>query len=136
MPTIRRAGNGTSNDFSCLEERCSHSHHRPGLAGRFLGRCGEGEERLRPGAALSLPLHLWWRLGDLDPRLRGGLERRADSSRSDSGMSNTTGGRSARLVAAASGRAAPISKWTSGRAARGWVCAGPDLGPPAIRASL
>ena len=55
------------------------------------------------------------------------------------GMSNTTGGRSAcgmQQVAAASGRAAPISKWTSGRAAHGWVCAGPDLLLPATRASL
>ena len=55
------------------------------------------------------------------------------------GMSNTTGGRSARgmrQVVATSGRAALISKWTSGRAARGRVCAGPDLVLPAIRASL
>ena len=41
-----------------------------------------------------------------------------------------------RLLVAASGRAAPISRWTSGRAARGGVCAGPDLLLPAIRASL
>ena len=46
----------------------------------------------------------WWRLGDLDPRLRGGSEWRAGFSRSAPGMSNTTGGRSARLTAAASGR--------------------------------
>ena len=39
-------------------------------------------------------------------------------------------------VAAASGRAAPISRWTSGKAAHGRVCTGPDLLLTVVRASL
>ena len=65
--------------------------------------------------------------------------RGSGCSRVLSGMSNTTGGwfaRGMQQVAAASGRSAPISRWTSGRAERGGVCAGPDLLLPAIRASL
>ena len=104
-----------------------YSHQHSGWVGRFLGRY-RAEERFRG--------HLFgWRLADLDPRLRGDSERRADSSRSDSGMSKTASGRSARLTAAASGGAASISRRTSRQAARGWDCTGPGLGPPAILAS-
>ena len=56
-------------------------------------------------------------------------------SHSDSGISNTTGGHSAWLTAAASGRAASMSKRTSGWAAHGWDCTRPGLQPPAILAS-
>ena len=78
------------------------SHQRPAGAERFLGRYSAEERFLG---------RLWrWRLGDLDPRLRGDSERRAGSSHSESGISNTTGSRSAWLTAAASGRAASISR--------------------------
>ena len=51
-------------------------------------------------------------------------------------MSKTIGGRSARLTAAASGRAASMSSLVSGQAARGWGCTGPGLSPAAILPSL
>ena len=108
---------------------CDYSHHLPVIDVRFPGRRGEGDERV------------------LVPRLRvpglllGGSVRCRGSghSRVLPGMSNTTGGWSAhgmRQVAVASGRAAPISRWTAGRAAHGGVCAGPDLLLPEIQASL
>ena len=108
-------------------------HHRPAAEGRFLGRRGEGEERFLG--------RLWLRLGDHDPLLgdSGRRGRGSSHSRVLPRMSNTTGGRSAcgmRQVAVASGRAGPISRWTSGRAACGGVCVWPDLMLPAIRASL
>ena len=113
-------------------QRCSHSHHLPAVEGRFLGRRGDGEEQVLGRLLL--------RLGDLGPLLGESVSQRgSDCSRVLPGMSNTTGGRSARgmlQVVAASGRAAPISRWTSGRAAHGGVCAGPDLLLTAVRASL
>ena len=51
-------------------------------------------------------------------------------------MSKTVGGRSARLIAAASGRAASNSSRVSGQAARGWGSTKPGLKPPAILSSL
>ena len=51
-------------------------------------------------------------------------------------MSETVGGRSVRLTAAASGRAASIASLVSGRAAHGWGCTGPGLIPLAILTSL
>ena len=51
-------------------------------------------------------------------------------------MSNTVGGRSARLRAAASGGAASNSSRVSGRAAHGRGNTRPGLEPPAILASL
>ena len=111
---------------------CSHLHHLPAVEGRFLGWHGDGEERV--------PGRLWLHLGDLGPLLGESVRRRGyDGSRVVPGMSNTTGGRSARgmqQVAAVSGRAAPISRCTPGRAARGGVCAGPGLLLTAVRASL
>ena len=111
---------------------CGYLHHLPAVEGRFPGRRGEGEERVLG--------RLWPRLGDPD-LLLGGSGRRLGSVGSGMlpGMSSTTGGWSARgmrQVAAASGRAAPISRWTSGRAARGGVCAWPDVLFTAVRASL
>ena len=106
----------------------SYSHQWPGCGERFLGQYNADERflgRLRE-----------WRLGERDPRLWEGSGRRVVSSRPVSGMSTTVGGRSARLIAAASGGAASISSCVSGQTARGWGSTRPGLKPPVILSSL
>ena len=106
----------------------SYSHQWPGCGERFLGRYNADERfmgRLRG-----------WCLGERDPLLWEGSGRWVVSSRPVSGMSTTVGGRSAWLMAAASGGAASISSCVSGQAARGWGSTRPGLKPPAILSSL
>ena len=136
-PTMRREGIASSqlllfisshDDFLFINGEACYSHQLPGGDGRFLGRY-RAEERF-------LGRLCGRRLGGRDPRLWGGSGQRVVSSRPDSGMSKTVGGRSARLTAAASGGAASISSLVSGQAARGWGCTRPGLSPPAILPSL
>ena len=116
------------NDFLFIPGESSYSHQWPGCGERFLGRFNADERFLG---------HLReWRLGERDPRLWEGSGLRVDSSHPVSGMSTTVGGRSARLMAAASGGAASISSCVSGQAARGWGSTRPGLKPPAILSSL
>ena len=97
------------NDSLLITGESSYSHQWPGCGGRFLGRYNADERflgRLRE-----------WRLGERDPRLWEGSGQRVVSSPPVSGMSKTMGGRSARLMAAASGGAASNSSRVSGQAA-------------------
>ena len=115
-------------------QRCSHSHHRPAVEGRFLGAAWR-RRRAVPGSLVTSP----GRSRSSSGRFRVSKRLRPFQGSLLPGMSNTMGGRSARgmrQAVAASGRAAPIYKLTSGRAAGGGVCAEPDLLLPAIRASL
>ena len=117
-----------SSDSLLIPGEANYSHQWPGCGGRFLGRYNADERflgRLRE-----------WRLGERDPRLWDGTGQRVVSSRPVSGMSKTVGGRSARLMAAASGRAASNSSRVSGQAAHGWGSTRPDLKPPRILSSL
>ena len=100
----------SSNDFLLIPGEASYSHQWPGCDGRILGRYNADERFLGR-------LHEW-RLGERDPRLWDGSGRRVVSSCPVSGMSKTVGGRSARLMAAASGGAASKSSHVSGQAAR------------------
>ena len=106
--------------ISCLYQvkRAIHTSGRYNAEERFLGRLRE------------------WRLGEHDPRLWDGSGRRVVSSHPASGMSTTVGGRSARLTAAASGRAASSSILVSGQAALGCGSMRLGLNPPAILSSL
>ena len=114
--------------FLVHTREASYSHQWLGCGERFLGWYNADEWFLGR-------LHEW-RLGESDPRLWEGSGRRVDSSRPVSGMSTTMGGRSAWLMAAASGGAASISSCISGQAARGWGSTRPGLKPPAILTSL
>ena len=118
----------SSSDFLFIPGEASYSHQWPGCGGRFLGRYNSDERFL--GRLCE------WRLGERDPRLWDGSERRVVSSCPVSGMSKTVGGRSARLMAAASGGAASKSSRVSGQAASGWGSTRPGLKPPAILSSL
>ena len=118
----------SSSDFLFIPGEASYSHQWPGCGGCFLGRYNADKRflgRLRE-----------WRLGERDPLLWDGSGRRVVSSRPVSGMSKTVGGRSARLMAAASGGAASKSSHVSGQAASGWGSTRPGLKPPAILSSL
>ena len=118
----------SSSDSLFIPGEASYSHQWPGCGGRFLGRYNTDERflgRLRE-----------WRLGERDPLLRDGSGRRVVSSRPVSGMSTTVGGRSARLMAAASGGAASKFSHILGQAACGWGSTRPGLKPPAILSSL
>ena len=118
----------SSSDSLFIPGEASYSHQWPGCGERFLGWYNADEwflGRLRE-----------WHLGERDPRLWEGSGQRVVSSRPVSGMSTTVGGRSARLMAAASGGAASISSSVSGQAARGWGSTRPGLKPPAILSSL
>ena len=99
-----------SSDSLLIPGEASYSHQWPGCGGRFLGRYNADEWFLGR-------LHEW-RLGERDPRLWDGSGQRVVSSRPVSGMSKTVGGRSARLMAAASGGAVSKSSRVSGQAAR------------------
>ena len=119
---------GASSDSLLIPGEASYSHQWLGRGGRFLGRYNADERFL--GRLQE------WRLGERDPRLWDGSGRRVVSSRLVSIMSKTVGGRSARLMAAASGGAASISSRVSGQAARGWGSTRPGLKPPVILSSL
>ena len=99
----------SSSDFWFIPGEASYLHQWPGCGGHSLGRYNADEWFLGR-------LHEW-RLGERDPRLWDGSGRRVVSSCSVSGMSKTVGGRSERLMAAASGGAASKSSHVSGQAA-------------------
>ena len=117
-----------SSDSLLIPGEASYSHQWPGCGGRFLGRYNAEERFLG-----RLPE---WRLGEHDPRLWDGSGWQVVSSRPVSGMSKTVGGRSAQLMAAASGGAVSKSSRVSGQAARRWGSTRPGLKPPAILSSL
>ena len=77
-----------------------------------------------------------WRLGERDLHGCEGPGKRVPSTRPVSGMSTTVGGRSPRLTAAASGRAASVLSRVSERASRGSWYTIPGLCLPASLASL
>ena len=110
------------------QSEASYSHQWPWCGERFLGLSTAEERflgRLRD-----------WHLGERDPRGWEGPVQRISPAGFVSEMSNTVGGRSARLKAAASGGAASITSRVSGRAARGSGKIRPGLYTPASLASL
>ena len=109
----------SKDDSVFIPGEVRYSHQCPGCGGLFLGRY-KAEERF-------LSRLRGWRLGDRDPHLWDDSGKRVVSSRTDSGMSKTVGGRLEQLTAVASGRAVSISSLVSEQAAHGWGCTGPGL---------